>query len=146
MHPAFFVTAVTLGAALLLVVAWTHLHGGTGSAATSAMLGLLGFALVGSPLWASIIVKGEGFEISVLRECEKQAEKTAELLANFQQRVPAPQAQEIAPVVQDAQQSLERLKQAPPDARAERLSQVLRKLNLATDVAARAARSAPPIP
>src|SRR5947199_2587805 len=120
-NAAFFVVAVLIGTVLLLAVVATYVRGTDRPTSVSLVLAMLGFVLVGSPLWASIVVKGSGVEISVYRQCQedaaKSAEQTAQLLATVQAQAPPEKARELAPLVEQAQRSVLELRQpaVPPN-------------------------------
>lgn len=79
----FFASAVCAGFVLIGLVAYTTLwprpeH----RPSITALLGLLGFALIASPNWTSISIRGEGLELSLLREMQaRQLEALAGLQA-----------------------------------------------------------------
>lgn len=79
----FFASAVCAGFVLLGLVAYTTVwprpeH----RPSITALLGLLGFALVASPNWTSISIRGKGLELSLLREMQaRQLEALADLQA-----------------------------------------------------------------
>jgi len=146
-NTAFFVIAVGLGTILLLAIVWTYLSGTQRPASVSLMLALLGFVLVGSPLWASIVVKSGTVEISVYRQCQeeaaKSAEQTAQLLATVQAQAPPEKARELAPLVEQAQRSVLQLQQpsVPPKEHARILTNTVRDLETATKAAREAVRA-----
>lgn len=68
-EPYFYAFAAGMGALLLLASVWSHLRPSAGrNKVVGALLPLLGFALVGSPIWSSISLKTEQLEISVERQ------------------------------------------------------------------------------
>ena len=146
-NTGFFFVAVVLGAILLLAIVGTYLRGTERPTAVSLMLAVLGFVLVGSPLWASIVIKGSGVEISVYKQCQeeaaKSAEQTAELLATVQAQAPPEKARELAPLVEQAQRSVLQLQQpsVPPKEHARILSNTVRDLETATKAAREAVRA-----
>ena len=146
-NPAFFVVAVALGTILLIAIVWTYVRGTDRPTPVSLMLAILGFVLVGSPLWASIVIKGSGVEISVYKQCQeeaaKSAEQTAQLLATVQAQAPPEKARELAPLVEQAQRSVLQLQQpsVPPKEHARILSNTVRDLETATKAAREAVRA-----
>jgi hypothetical protein len=80
--PALFQTlAVVAGFALVGVVAYSYVRPSPGQRPSiTALIGVLGFALVSSPNWTSISFKGEGLELSLIREMQgRQLEALAAL-------------------------------------------------------------------
>jgi len=112
-HIGLQVTAVAIGAVVLGAVVWRYVRFTDQKNTTlSVTLGLIGFILVSSPLWASIVVKGPQWEVSLLREqSTKQAEQYLGLLEAYQKALPEPQAQEVSPAVSRLRSSLEELKE-----------------------------------
>jgi hypothetical protein len=79
----------------------------------STTLTLIGFVLVSSPIWTSIVVKGPQWELSLLREqSTKQAEQYLALLEAYQKALPAAQAREISPAVGQVRNSVGELRKA----------------------------------
>ena len=63
--------AVAAGFALVGVVAYSYVRPGPAQRpSVTALIGVLGFALVSSPNWTSISFKGEGLELSLIREMQ----------------------------------------------------------------------------
>ncbi len=145
-NTAFFVVAVVLGIILLLAIVTIYVRGTDRPTSVSLMLAVLGFVLVGSPLWASIVIKGSSVEISVYKQCQeeaaKSAEQTAELLATVQAQAPPEKARELAPLVEQAQRSVLELRRpaVPPKEHARILTNAVRDLETATKAAREAVR------
>jgi len=89
----FFASAVCAGFVLIGVVAHATLRPQPQQRpSVTALLGLLGFALVASPNWTSISIRGEGLELSLLREMQaRQLQALTELRAGTCPE-PAPEA------------------------------------------------------
>jgi hypothetical protein len=142
----FFIVAVALGAVVLLAVVWAYVRGETnGVTALSITLSVLGFALVGSRLWASIVVKTDTVELSLLRECQQQAvqsaDETANLLEVVKDQAPPPKAAQLQPIVEQARQSVEQLRvpeaSQPPEEHVRRLREAVGTLSDAVRTATR---------
>src|SRR5437879_3580290 len=145
-NTAFFFVAVVLGAILLLAIVGTYVRGTDRPTSVSLMLAVLCVVRVGSPLWASIVIKGSGVEISVYRQCQedaaKSAEQTAQLLATVQAQAPPEKARELAPLVEQAQRSVLQLQQpVSPKEHAQILTNTVRDLETATKAAREAVRA-----
>ena len=144
LSPVFFIAAVVLGSAVLLAVVWRYLRGPSDATTISLTLAVLGFALVGSPLWASIVIKSNSVELSLLRDCQQQAaqsaDQTAKLLDVVREQAPPATAAQLQPLVDQAHQSVAQLKlpetQAPEE-HAKRLKEAVSTLNEAVRAATR---------
>jgi hypothetical protein len=77
----FQALAVAAGFALVGVVAYSYVRPRPSQRPSiTALIGVLGFALVSSPNWTSISFKGEGLELSLIREMQgRQLEALAAL-------------------------------------------------------------------
>jgi hypothetical protein len=77
----FFAAAVGAGFVLIGLVVYSYVRPRPEHRpSVTALLGLLGFALVASPNWTSISIKGEGLELSLIREMQaRQLEALEEL-------------------------------------------------------------------
>lgn len=77
----FFAAAVLAGFVLIALVVYSYVRPQPEHRpSVTALLGLLGFALVASPNWTSISIKSEGLELSLLREMQaRQLEVLTEL-------------------------------------------------------------------
>lgn len=148
LSPIFFIVGVTLGAALLLAVVWRYLRGPSDATTVSITLAVLGFALVGSPLWANIVVKSNTVELSLLRDCQQQAaqsaDETAKLLDVVREQAPPAKAEQLQPLVNQAHRSVEQLKlpetQAPEE-HAKRLREAVGMLSEAVRAATSAMKN-----
>ena len=108
----FFVVAVIIGSLVLGSVLWNYLrHVAQQSLMLSTTLCLIGFALVSSPLWGSIAIKGPQWEVTLLkRQSVAQAQSYLEILEAYQKLLPPQQAAQIAPAVKDFRASVQDLK------------------------------------
>lgn len=120
------VFAVGIGSIVLGSVLWNYLRQIAQQAVVlSTTLSLVGFILVSSPLWGSIIVKGPQWEISLLRQqAAAQAESNLKLVEAYQRRLPPQQATQIAPTVDQLRASVQRLQKATDDTK--KTAEVLR--------------------
>ena len=67
----FFVSAVAAGFVLVGVVAYSYVHPQPEHRpSVTALLGILGFALIASPNWTSISLRGRDIELSLIREMQ----------------------------------------------------------------------------
>jgi hypothetical protein len=107
-------------------VLWNYLrHIAQQAIVLSTTLSLIGFVLVSSPLWGSIIVKGPQWEISLLKQqAAAQAENNLKLVEAYQRRLPPQQAAQIAPTVDQLRASVQRLQQVTDDTK--KTAEVLR--------------------
>lgn len=108
----FLISVVGIGSVVLGSVVCRYLRlAGQRDTILSTTLGLIGFVLVSSPLWTSIVVKGPQWEVSLLREqSTKQVEQYLALLEAYQKALPAAQAQEMSPEVTQVKSAVEELK------------------------------------
>lgn len=104
----FFAVAVATGAVVLAAVLWIFIRAPVQrSVVLSTTLTLVGFALVSTPLWGSIAIKGPQWEITLLKQrSEMQLKNNLELLQVLQKSLPPEKAVQIAPEVNQAQQSV----------------------------------------
>ncbi len=96
--------AVGIGALLIFAVVINFLRHNTQSKQSlSVVLTLIGFAFVGSPLWAKIVIKTDDFELSLLRDENKQliAQQESQitnytsLLSAYQKNLPPAKAEKL---------------------------------------------------
>lgn len=111
---AFFGFAVGAGFVLIGLVVYSYVRPQPEHRpSVTALLGLLGFALVASPNWAAISIRSDGLELSLLREMQA---RQLQALTDLQTRVaspaaPAPPAAEAVPAPDPAAEA-----PAPPRA------------------------------
>lgn len=108
----FFTLAVGAGFLLIGLVIYSYLKPKPEHRpSVTALLGLLGFALVASPNWTRISIRSEGLELSLLREMEgRQLRALTTLLDRVGTDEPAA-APEPPPVVPEEPSEVD----APPD-------------------------------
>lgn len=110
----YTIIAVIIGIIVMGAVVWRYLSP-TGQINTvlSTTLALLGFVLISSPLWSSIVVKGPQWELSLLKEqSTKQAEEYLALLEAYQETLPPAKVKEVSPKVTQLRISIENLRKA----------------------------------
>ena len=99
--PLFFAFAVGAGFVLIGLVVYSYVRPQPEHrASVTALLGLLGFALVASPNFTSISIKSEGLELSLLREMQARQLKALVALqenTNPPAEAPAQVQREAAP-------------------------------------------------
>ena len=107
-----FVAAVSIGSIVLGSVLWNYLRQlAQQSLVLSTTLSLIGFTLVSSPLWGSIVVKGPQWEVTLLKkQTVDQAQSILDLAEAYQKRLPPQQATQIAPTVNELRASVQDLK------------------------------------
>lgn len=110
----YLISAVTIGGIILGAVVFRYLRlTEHKDPLLSTTLVLIGFILVSSPLWASIVVKGPQWEVSLLKkQSTKQAENYLALLEAYQKALPPIKAQEVSPDITQFRISIENLKKA----------------------------------
>jgi hypothetical protein len=125
----FFAVAVVIGAIVLAAVLWIFIRATVErSVVLSTTLTLVGFALVSTPLWGSIAIKGPQWEITLLRQTsEKQLETILELLQALQKSLPPDKAAQISPEVNRVQQSVNDLQRL--DEERERVNKIQEAVN-----------------
>ena len=107
-----FVVSVTIGSIVLGSVLWNYLRQfAQQSVVLSTSLSLIGFVLISSPLWGTIVMKGPQWEVTLLeKRSETQAQKYLELVEAYQKLLSPQKAAQIAPTVNDLRASVQEKK------------------------------------
>ncbi|MCP5076661.1 MAG: hypothetical protein GY951_01180 [Psychromonas sp.] len=127
----FLIVAVIVGAAVLGTVLWRYIRQTSqGELALSTTLVLVGFILISTPLWTSIVVKGSAWEISLLnKRSVNQAENYLSLAEAYAKAVPKAQAEKISPAVSELRGALENVgKEVDEAEKAKRVIEIANKI------------------
>ena len=110
----FLIFVVIAGGIILAAVLWRYLRATSQrEGILSTTLVLVGFTLVSTPLWGSIVVKGPQWELSLLREkSENLAKEYVTLFEKYQNAVPQPEAIQLSPKVAELRKLRERVDEA----------------------------------
>lgn len=111
-HPGFFLAAVASGIAILVAIIVNYLKKDTSQKVTlSTAMVIVAFALVSSPLWSAITVKGGEVEINLVREnSQKLAEDLVELVGALEKTLSPEQRKEVDPILKETKKSLKEIR------------------------------------